>query len=437
MALRDFYTFSDIALPLTPTSLEYSDDSLEINSSSIEKPEIESEMVLTRPEVEPVLTKMQAVAVEMEQARQRLLELLIENPLAFSMLTEHLSNPVNEGIDFFIGAEEKNLCKNPVQENSLVQVECKAGDKLGAQMFAGQVDSAALGFGPELNRFHIFSALLIKVAEELPNISQDPNFGLSAYSSQLVKARRNLQNLRQQMIVGNTGLVAFVAYKYKNTSISFEDLVQEGIVGLIRAVDRFDHNRGIKFSTYAVFWIKQAISRLIIKQEKVVRLPVALAEKASIVFEIMRMCYLENNRWPSVSELHNKCNLSVDEIKIISSYYQSTHSLDASLSDDNDDQTLMDSLKQQQFALPLDELIDNNLSLYIDNVVSSLPEKEAAIINMRFGLKNHTEMTLQAIADQMHVTRERVRQIQNQALNKLKQQFGYDLLPFLEANDNG
>jgi len=95
----------------------------------------------------------------------------------------------------------------------------------------------------------------------------------------------------------------------------------------------------------------------------------------------------------------------------------------------------MATLKQQQFALPLNELIDRNLSLYLDNVVSGLPEKEATILTMRFGLKNHTEMTLQAIADQLHVTRERVRQIQNQALQKLKQQFGHDLAPFLEAND--
>jgi RNA polymerase primary sigma factor len=95
----------------------------------------------------------------------------------------------------------------------------------------------------------------------------------------------------------------------------------------------------------------------------------------------------------------------------------------------------MASLKQQQFALPLDELIDKNLSIYLEKIVSSLPEKEATILNMRFGLKNQTEMTLQAIADTLNVTRERVRQIQNQALNKIKQQFGYDLLPFLEAQD--
>jgi len=214
-----------------------------------------------------------------------------------------------------------------------------------------------------------------------------------------------------------------------------DDLMQEGIVGLIKAVDRFDPHRGYRFSTYAIYWIRQAISRLIVKQEKVVRLPVALAEKAAGVFEVMRACYLEHNRWPSLPEMEAQCDLPLDDIKTISAYYQATHSLDAALSEDGDDHNLMAGLTQQQFALPLDALISDNLNQHIGKVVASLPEKEATILNMRFGLKNHTEMTLQAIADQLDLTRERVRQIQNVALQKLKQQFGRDLLPFLEANE--
>jgi RNA polymerase primary sigma factor len=237
------------------------------------------------------------------------------------------------------------------------------------------------------------------------------------------------------MIASNTGLVGFVAHKYKTVSLSFEDLMQEGMVGLIKAVDRFDPERGNCFSTYAIYWIRQAISRLIVKQDKVVPLPVALAEKSSPIFEAMRNTYLQHERWPTLAELKASCDLSEQDIKTISSYYQSTYLQDTSASEDDDGMLMMEKMQQQQFSQPLDDLIDTDLASYMDRAVATLPEKQATILAMRFGLKNHTEMTLQAVADQLQVTRERVRQIQNEALQKLKQQFGFDLMLFLEPND--
>jgi len=155
----------------------------------------------------------------------------------------------------------------------------------------------------------------------------------------------------------------------------------------------------------------------------------------------MRSHYLANQRWPSLKQLMNLLQdnqgLSEDEINAIHRYYQAQYSLDASTqSDDGDDGLeLMTRMRQEQFALPLDELIQRDFSRYLNDAVDSLPAKEADIINMRFGLKNHTEMTLQAVADQLQVTRERVRQIQNRALDKLRLRFGFDLMPFLETND--
>lgn len=353
-------------------------------------------------------SSIQALAEAMQQAKQRLLKALLETPATVTRLSPPIEQADEQDSDYVeIGIKV-------VQEWDFVQ------DKnLETEDKPTQPNPECPFWAPEL----------IEMTKQVQSACDaDDAQRLAAYCIQL-------QTSRQQMISANSGLVAFVANKYKTNSLGFDDLMQEGTIGLIRAVDRFDPYRGIRFSTYAIFWIKQAISRLIVKQDKVVRLPVSLAEKASTVFEAMRSTYLEHNRWPKLHELQSLCDLTADEVKTISEYYQATHSLDASLSGDEDDQTLMSRLKQQQFALPLDELIDRNLSLYLSKVVASLPEKEAAILNMRFGLKNHTEMTLQAIADQLHVTRERVRQIQNQALKKLKQQFGYELLPFLEAND--
>ncbi len=431
MALRDFYSLNQTLVESTTERLVPAlavPESMDLANHQPDRCLVEAETV-------EVLPSTQRLALEMEQHRQKLLAILMEHPLAFKLLTELVSSSSGEGVDFSVQCNDKNLYKQAIQDNRFVQAEASPLYFVGEQATPESTDSAPAFRRGEFSGIHFFPALLIRISEQIQKTTGNVIFVDSGYKIRLLECRRRLQDIRQKIISSNTGLVAFVAYKHKTNSLSFDDLMQEGIVGLIRAVDRFDPNRGICFSTYAVFWIKQAISRLIMKQEKVVRLPVALAEKASVVFEVMRCCYLENNRWPTVAELQAQCCLTTDEVKTVSSYYQATHSLDAAVSEENDDFTLMDSMQQQQFALPLNELIDRNLNLYIDNVVASLPEKEAAILNMRFGLRNHTEMTLQAIADQLHVTRERVRQIQNQALNKLKQQFGYDLLPFLEAND--
>lgn len=284
-------------------------------------------------------------------------------------------------------------------------------------------------------QLHFLPVFLLEVAAQVGEL---PGSGIivdMAYRTRVRQCCRQLAAARQRMIAANGGLVAFVAHKYKTATLSFEDLMQEGSVGLIKAVDRFDPDRGLCFSTYAIYWIRQAISRLIVKQDKVVPLPVALAEKSSSVFEAMRDCYLRHERWPTAAELKTACrDLTEQEIKIISRYFQATHTLDTSL-DEDDGMDVMDRMHQSQFSLPLDQLIESDLASYVGRAVASLPEKQATILAMRFGLKNHTEMTLQAVADQLNVTRERVRQIQNEALKKLKQQFGFDLMLFLEPND--
>lgn len=377
---------------------------------------------------EPTLA-IRDLALEMKKAKNELLRLLLENPIAYGYLIDQLLVSKGESVDYSFNINDKTVDEEIVQNNDLVKSHFTSHFPLQNknQFFVGNSSESV-----RLEDVHFFPAFLIRIADR--TLHTYPND--IAHKVELATSRRHLQDIRQRMIGANTGLVAFLAYKYKTSALSFDDLMQEGIIGLIRAVDRFDPSRGIRFSTYAVFWIKQAISRLIVKQEKVVRLPIAMAEKASVVFEAMRNCYLEHQRWPSLVELQARCELSLEEIKTISSYYQATHSLDESLSGEKDDQTLMSSLIQHQFPQPLDELVDQNLSLYLGKIVASLPEKEAAILTMRFGLKNHTEMTLQAVAEQLHVTRERVRQIQNKALKKLKQNFGYDLMPFLEPNDS-
>jgi RNA polymerase primary sigma factor len=382
------------------------------------------------------LDSVQLLAMQMEQARFKLSRLLIKNQLAFNTLIEHYVCKLRAGVD----SSDLVLTKGP--EDDSVQVD-----------LFGQVDSQerihnAIGPDATINgsyhaddvsafsTYHFLPAFLIEISTRVLKAMPVDSASNRTYKKLLLRRQQRLKNLRQQMIVTNTGLVVFVARKYKTNNLTFEDIMQEGLIGLIKAVDRFDYMRSVRFSTYALFWIKQAISRLIVKQEKIVRLPVSLAEKASTVIEAICISYAENERWPTLGELQERSNLSESEIKSIISYYQAIKPLDASLQADDDSITLMEQMKQQQFASPLDAVIDDALSDYLEQIMASLSEKEATVLIYRFGLKNHAEMTLQAIADQLQVTRERVRQIQNEALKKLKSRFGYDLKLFLEANDS-
>ncbi|AEG00105.1 sigma-70 family RNA polymerase sigma factor [Methylomonas methanica] len=404
-------------------------------------------------ESEPVI-----LAGRVEQARRKLLELLFENNRVAGFIVRQLLLDLKKGVDNsdIVLVKNNDAYKNSlhrfvaefakqdvffdsllndvrpvnrynvVQDYSFVQVL--------SDMPIERIEVSAVAHGI-LRELHFLSIYLIEVSEIVEN-----ELGLlgelePGYRARLQRVRYELKSLRQEMIASNTGLVAFVAHKYKTVSLSFDDLMQEGMVGLIKAVDRFDPERGNCFSTYAIYWIRQAISRLIVKQDKVVPLPVALAEKSSPIFEVMRTTFLQHERWPTLAELKANCDLSEQDIKTISSYYQATYMQDIHGNEDDDGMSTMEKMQQQQFNLPLDDLIDTDLVSYMDRAVATLPEKQAVILAMRFGLKNHTEMTLQAVADQLQVTRERVRQIQNEALQKLKQQFGFDLMLFLEPKD--
>lgn len=404
-------------------------------------------------ESEPV-----ALASQMELARQALLKKMFENKEVEHYIAKQILMELANGGDFseifllkntderkellykfFAEFAQYGVCFDGWGSDSASIVTQKVVQGTNVVQLYTDVDCGNFAVSPQAHEIMyelpFLPVYLISASERIQNQLALVGRLDSVYKAELQFNRLQLQGLRQKMISNNTGLVAFVAQKYKTTSLCFEDLMQEGMVGLIKAVDRFDAERGNCFSTYAIFWIKQAVSRLIVKQDKVVPLPVALAEKSSPVFEAMRNTYLQHERWPTLVELKACCNLTEYEIKTISSYYQSTYVNEVSNDGDDDAMSMMEKMQQRQFTLPLERLIEIDLASYMNKVVATLPEKQANILNMRFGLKNHTEMTLQAVADHLQVTRERVRQIQNEALCKLKQQFGFDLMSFLEPND--
>ncbi len=401
-------------------------------------------------------SKSVQLAAGVEKARRDLFDLLLRDGYAGSLLVRQVLADIGQGYEFsdifLVRDEVKHLLYRLVvecrQQGVIVGgyhpepksvIEYGIVQKSEVVQFIDQLDDGLFQVSSNaieiMYRLHFLPVYLIETSERIRNrlaLSERLDAG---YKVKLHATSHELKHLRQQMIAYNTGLVAYIAHKYKTDSLAFEDLMQEGIIGLIKAVDRFDPQRGNSFSTYAVFWIKQAISRLIVKQDKVVSLPMGLAEKSSPVFEAMRNTYRRSERWPTLAELKESCDLTEQEIKTISCFYRATSMSDNLSNDEDDVMVKLERMPQEQFGHPLEELVKTDLVGFIDQVVATLPEKQARILAMRFGLRNHTEMTLQAVADHLHVTRERVRQIQNDALNKLKQQFGFDLVLFLEPTD--
>jgi RNA polymerase primary sigma factor len=363
----------------------------------------------------------------MEQHRSELQSAIFNNEPAYNLLADLFFQHQTNDIDISEIINTKYQDDNVVQDDSFVQQTPKQMTQQLSHIF----DRNAFGADTILQAQHFLPGFLIQVSEMIWMSSQ-----LDKQFRQLIKnLSTKLQNQRQQLVMDNSKLVGFIARKYAPTSLPFSDVLQEGTLGLIKAVDRYDPRRDIRFSTYASYWIRQTISRLVVRQEKIVRLPFGLAERASTVFDIMRTCYITENRWPTVNEIKNQCDLTEKEINTIISFYQATQTTSTVENSDNETVDIMEKLEQHQFKQPLDTLTESNLNDYLNQAVDSLSEKEASILTLRFGLKNHQEMTLQAVAEQMHVTRERIRQIQNEALRKLKQNFGFELSLYLEPND--
>lgn len=370
------------------------------------------------------------LASRLEQSRARVQQMLLENPSGRSLLAERFLFNLSKDIDISELVNCKFYDEIAEQNSTSVQPNPKQIAENIAMTMTAVLRYPGNSF-PELQKLHFLPAFLLQVTEKTIATTRNDK----AYRQRLLQQCHKLEDLRQSIVMRNRKLVAFIARRMKTGNVDVHDVMQEGMVGLLKAVDRFDHRRDIRFSTYASYWIKQTISRLVVRQDKIVRLPFGLAEKASQVVDIMRTYYLENHRWPGVEYIKSHCELSVNEIKTIVRFYQTGQPASSDENNDEPDQDIMANLEQQSFRQPLDELTQDQLNRFIIEAIDTLPQREADILALRFGLKHHQETTLQGIAEQMHVTRERIRQIQNIALQKLRDNFGFELQPFLQTHD--
>lgn len=317
------------------------------------------------------------------------------------LLPDVVASP--EKLEQLIG-ELESLGIDYLDDSSAEEIESVLGDE--------EIDAIASTYVEEVSDDSV--KMYLREIGKIPLLKADEELTL-AY-----KVLDGDKRAKDKMVEANMRLVVSIAKRYSGRGLDFLDLIQEGNTGLLRAVEKFDPDKGFKFSTYATWWIRQAITRAIADQARVIRLPVHVNETINKIMRAHRKLSQELNREPTIEEMAKEVEMNPEKVEYMLKVKQDTGSLDASVNNDDDDSVVGDFIVDEETDSPDEAASAQFLKDSILKVLSDLTEREQKIISLRFGLNDGKSYTLEEVGREFNVTRERIRQIEAKALVKLR-----------------